>query len=409
MMEGFEDVAPTLVADGQPPEAAEPSQCALHDPAMPAEALAALDPAPGDPAGNAALGQVSAAARQVIGLVGVQLGRAPARPAPALPDRRHRVDQLREGNTVVSVGGGETECQRDAVRVREDVPLRSRTAPVGRVRAGAFAPLFAGTAAASNAARDQSIAFAAPKRSSSTRCSFSQIPASCQARSRRQQVMPQPQPISLGSISQGMPDLSTNRMPVSAARFGSGGRPPFGFGRSGGRWVTPFFAWGIYLDDYSSGTTVVGNIVARTVRGGYHNHLGFDNVCENNIFVDGVNQQAEWNGRSEMRRNTFRRNIVVWSSEAAAYLRITEADVIADDDFSLAAQIVRQEFRDNRLPIALAAIEGVAWLFREPIQEHAPRLTRRVQDLAQAAIDKLTPGEAPETEEPTENSHEAAE
>lgn len=74
-----------------------------------------------------------------------------------------------------------------------------------------------------------------------------------------------------------------------------------------------------------------------------------------------------------------------------------------------AAQIVRQEFRDNRLPIALAAIAGVAWLFREPIKEHAPRLTRKVQDLAQAAIDKLTPGEAPETEEPTENSHEAAE
>ena len=47
-------------------------------------------------------------------------------------------------------------------------------------------------------------------------------------------VIPDPQPISCGSISQGMPLFSTKMMPVSAARFGSGRRPPFGFGRSGG-------------------------------------------------------------------------------------------------------------------------------------------------------------------------------
>jgi hypothetical protein len=49
--------------------------------------------------------------------------------------------------------------------------------------------------------------------------------------------MPLPQPISWGSISQGMPLLRTKRMPVRAARSGTGGRPPFGlrrrFGRSG--------------------------------------------------------------------------------------------------------------------------------------------------------------------------------
>ena len=38
-------------------------------------------------------------------------------------------------------------------------------------------------------------------------CRRSQTPASCQSRSRRQQVMPVPQPISWGSISQGMPTL----------------------------------------------------------------------------------------------------------------------------------------------------------------------------------------------------------
>jgi hypothetical protein len=92
----------------------------------------------------------------------------------------------------------------------------------------------AGTEALSIQARLQSMAPARPKRSNRTRCSLSQTPAACQSRSRRQHVIPDPQPISCGNISQGMPLFSTNRMPVSAARCGNGGRPPFGLGRSGG-------------------------------------------------------------------------------------------------------------------------------------------------------------------------------
>src|SRR5215217_5885743 len=47
--------------------------------------------------------------------------------------------------------------------------------------------------------------------------------------------MPEPQPISRGSISQRMPLFSTKRMPVSAARSSVGGRPPFGRGGRDGR------------------------------------------------------------------------------------------------------------------------------------------------------------------------------
>jgi len=60
-----------------------------------------------------------------------------------------------------------------------------------------------------------------------------------------------------------------------------------------------------------------------------------------------------------------------------------------------AANAVRKEFRSNRLPIALAAVAGVAWLFREPIKEHAPKLGRRIQDLATNVADHFRPG--PET------------
>ena len=83
-------------------------------------------------------------------------------------------------------------------------------------------------------ARDQSIRSASPKRFSSVVCSRCQTPACCQSRKRRQQVIPDPQPISWGRYSHGIPVLSTNRMPVSAARSGMRGRPGFSLSQRGG-------------------------------------------------------------------------------------------------------------------------------------------------------------------------------
>ncbi|MBU0824497.1 MAG: hypothetical protein KKA44_04940 [Alphaproteobacteria bacterium] len=80
------------------------------------------------------------------------------------------------------------------------------------------------------------------------------------------------------------------------------------------------------------------------------------------------------------------------------------------------AQAVQREFRNNRLPIALAAVAGVAWLLREPIKEHAPRLTRKIQDMANAITDRLHPADETAEEpyaddgepiEPVENDDEA--
>ena len=77
-------------------------------------------------------------------------------------------------------------------------------------------------------------------------------------------------------------------------------------GRSGkdGRWLSPYFAWGIYLDWTAMGCTVFGNIVARCPRGGIHLHDGRDNLVENNIVVEcgtgeherGPGNQVEGNG-----------------------------------------------------------------------------------------------------------------
>jgi parallel beta-helix repeat protein len=70
-----------------------------------------------------------------------------------------------------------------------------------------------------------------------------------------------------------------------------------GFGKdSKGAWVSPHFAWGVYLDDNTGGVDVIGNIVARCARAGLHLHNGRDNLIENNIFIEGGLYQYEYSG-----------------------------------------------------------------------------------------------------------------
>ena len=70
-----------------------------------------------------------------------------------------------------------------------------------------------------------------------------------------------------------------------------------GFGRDDqGVWHSPYFAWGIYLDDNTGGVDVFGNIIARCPRAGLHLHNGRDNWIENNLFIDNGLAQVEYNG-----------------------------------------------------------------------------------------------------------------
>jgi len=102
-----------------------------------------------------------------------------------------------------------------------------------------------------------------------------------------------------------------------------------------GQMLTPHYTWGIYLDDYSSGTLVTGNIVARTVRGGVHIHLGRNNVIENNILVDGHLQQFECNGREFMTNNRFVRNIVVCRQGNLIRISRWSENVLSACDYNL--------------------------------------------------------------------------
>lgn len=86
-----------------------------------------------------------------------------------------------------------------------------------------------------------------------------------------------------------------------------------------GRILSPNYSWGIYLDNYTSNTTVYGNIVVNTVRGAICIIAGKDNVVENNIFVNGLEHQITLLPIGEfMRGNIFRRNIIVFENPKAS-------------------------------------------------------------------------------------------
>jgi hypothetical protein len=113
------------------------------------------------------------------------------------------------------------------MRVGKNMMFRPGFGAIGRVRSSFFPPRSARSEALSTTARARSIR---PRRRSSTsrtRCNRFHTPARCQRSNRRQQVVPEPQPISRGSMFHGNPLRSTNRIPVSTARSGIGFRPAY--------------------------------------------------------------------------------------------------------------------------------------------------------------------------------------
>jgi hypothetical protein len=224
------DVGSPLIAHFQPFLTIQPGMGPLDDPAVTAEFLLRLNAFAGDARRNATLTQGGQILLRLVPFVGVQLVRSfPWSPAWTL-DRLDRIQTLFEHRRLVDVGCGQQDGQRDPLAVDHKMALRALFAAIRWILPGFFAPPGEATVEASIAARLQSIRSAWPSRSRKTRWRRSQTPAFCQSRSRRQQVIPDPQPISGGSISHGVPVMSTKRMPVRAARSEIGGRPPLGRG-----------------------------------------------------------------------------------------------------------------------------------------------------------------------------------
>ena len=104
---------------------------------------------------------------------------------------------------------------------------------------------------------------------------------------------------------------------------------------------TPYFTWGIYLDDFSSGTTIEGNVVDGTVVGAVCIHDGRNNVIQNNVFLNGseMNIRLQPHGDDFMHNNVFRRNIVAYKDPKAilwfSYQGTWNRNILGDVDHNL--------------------------------------------------------------------------
>jgi len=216
-----------LVPHGQSAESMEPRDRALDDPARPAQAAAVRAAALGELRGDTSSQELIPMRLRIVAAVALDQLRFADGSTGAPLQRGHRIDQREQLGHVVPMGGGQPRDERNPVRVGENMMLRPGLAAIGRVRSSFFPPRSARSEELSTTARPRSIC---PRRRNSLRrtvCNRFQTPARCHRTSRRQQVVPDPQPISRGSMFQGSPVRSTNRIPVSTARSGIGVRPAY--------------------------------------------------------------------------------------------------------------------------------------------------------------------------------------
>src|SRR5918911_1763345 len=117
------NVRTSFVADREPSEASDPGERPFDDPAMPPQALAAVNSPARNAGDDPAAAQRLAAAREVERFVGVQFA-GPMTGLPArLADRRNAIDCLLQEDAVVDIGCAEQRDQRNALAIHHNMPF----------------------------------------------------------------------------------------------------------------------------------------------------------------------------------------------------------------------------------------------------------------------------------------------
>jgi len=160
-----------FIPDPQPSKALQPRASALHHPAVAPQPLARVDLPPRDAGLDTSAAQLCAQGSRVVGLVRVQLRRAPSRSASHLTDRLNSVNAAQHHLRIVHVGPTLHDRERNTVGFDHKMALRARFAAICWVRAGLCPPFGAGTVKESTAARLQSSRSASARRASRTWCS----------------------------------------------------------------------------------------------------------------------------------------------------------------------------------------------------------------------------------------------
>src|SRR5258708_4645089 len=225
--ECFMDVSSPFIANAQAAKLVQPAQGTFDNPAGFTQAAAVWCALAGQAVGNAHAAEPAVMTDTAIGAISLHDVRTLTWPTCFSTKCRNGGHQKAQPLAIVHLSAAELNAQRNTLGIGEKMMLTARFAAIRRVATRLEPPKTARTLLESTTARDQSIRSAACNRRSNSLWSFSQTPAFCQSRSRRQQVMPLPQPSSWGKSSHPIPVLSTKRIPVRAARSQTRLRPGY--------------------------------------------------------------------------------------------------------------------------------------------------------------------------------------
>jgi hypothetical protein len=219
------DIVPPFISHAQAPLLVLPRVGSFNHPPMPPQSLLRFDAGPRNSRGNAASTQLPTVLARRVRLVTVQF----AGPMPWTTTRllhlRHSIEQREQFVRVVDVGPCQALCQWLALGVDEKMMLATRLRSVRRVLAREGPPFEARTDEESIEARLKSTRPCCPNSLSRLRWSCSNTPARVHCSRRLQAVIPDKPNCFCGSISHGMPVLSTKTMASKAARSSARGRP----------------------------------------------------------------------------------------------------------------------------------------------------------------------------------------
>ncbi len=234
-----------VISHAQSASIVQPPQSALDGPALFSQTAAMRGAALGEFGSDTPPFQLIAVWLRVVAPVAQQLFRTTAWATSFSLHTRHGIEQRKKLGDVVGVSSRDADGQWHAPGIYHQVVFGSGAGTVGGVWADGLAFLSlleeledtptARTEDESTAARDQSKAPACCNLHSKSVCNDSHTPAPCHAFKRRQQLMPDPHPISCGKYSHGNPVLRINKIPVNVARLSKRGLPPLGLAGSGGK------------------------------------------------------------------------------------------------------------------------------------------------------------------------------
>jgi len=224
------NIVTTFITNSQSTKLVQPRKRPLNNPAKDPQTTAVLCSTFGQKRIYAQLSQCISMRLAVISSITLNTIRSLTRTTYLACNWRDRFNQWQKLGYIVPVGSGDFYCQRDTIGICDNVMFRPQFPSIRCIRARFRPPKTARTEDESTIARQKSILSFFRRCLSRIRCILSHTPAFCQSFRRRQQVIPEPQPISLGRYCQGMPVFSTKIIPVRAFRLSRGGLPPLGRG-----------------------------------------------------------------------------------------------------------------------------------------------------------------------------------